>query len=125
MENEILKEVLSSVKSMQSQITGLVSDVAGLKTDVAGLKEDVATLKTDVADLKEGQARLESSLEDVAIQTANLLQFRQEVMTDIKNIKQNQEFLIHKYAEHDREIFKINKYLLYQPDVPQPSSNNK
>ncbi len=58
MSEQLLREILSEVRTIKSDVAELKSDVAVLKSDVAMLKSDVAMLKSDVAMLKIGQAEL-------------------------------------------------------------------
>ena len=57
--NEILNQLLSGQKHLESDVSELKTDVAELKDGQYKLKTDVAELKTDVSKLKEGQHKLE------------------------------------------------------------------
>lgn len=49
--------------------------------------EILKLMQEDIKGLKNGQERLETKLDGVVEQTANLLEFRSEVTKDIKKIK--------------------------------------
>ncbi len=71
--DEILNQLISGNKQLETDVAELKADVAMLKTDVAVIKAnvsvikanvsviktDVAVIKADVAEIKEGQQRIE------------------------------------------------------------------
>ena len=69
---------------LESEILSILKE---MQTDIRSLKEDVSTLKEDVLTLKEGQSRIESKLDGVVDQTADLTEFRTEMNMKLDSLK--------------------------------------
>ncbi|MCL6478653.1 MAG: hypothetical protein K6T65_09575 [Peptococcaceae bacterium] len=132
MSDQLLKEILGELKTLnqrvghiESDVSGLKTDVSGLKTDVSGLKTDVSGLKTDVNDLKSGQARLEANqakLEDglsrlEANQDRLELRIENEVIDKIRALfdtRQVHEDKINLLIEGQEDMKTDLRYLVYR-----------
>ena len=62
---ELLREILTEIKSVKTDITTLKDDVSTLKDDVSTLKDDVSTLKDDVSTLKDDVFTLKDDVSDI------------------------------------------------------------
>lgn len=97
MSEQLLKEILIELKTlnkrvgnleqgqqeMKTDVAELKTDVAELKTDVTELKIDVAELKTDVTELKTGQQQLETRIENELINKVRALFDAREIQNNI------------------------------------------
>ncbi|AJH77933.1 hypothetical protein [Heyndrickxia coagulans] len=121
-----LKSDVSSLKSdvsgLKSDVSSLKSDVSGLKSDVSSLKSDVSSLKSDVSSLKVGQERIETKVDNLALELRSNFKFTNDkleehksiftvVSNEIKGIKGDIEFLSGKSGKHDTEINHIMNML--------------
>ena len=80
-EKSLLKEILSGIKIMGTDIKDLKSDVTGLKSDVSGLKIDVSKIKKDVSNIESDVAGIK--------------------------IRQKEDHQILKALEHSAEVNKV------------------
>lgn len=78
------KEILEILKAMQE-------DIKGLKSDVKDLKDDVKSLNDGSEGLKEGQKALEIKVDGIADQTADLTEFKTDVLNKLKGLKDVEE----------------------------------
>lgn len=69
------------------------------------MEELLREILTEIKELKEGQNRIETKLDAVYNQTADLTEFRTESQQNFIEIKDNLRFLIHKEIETEKEIF--------------------
>ncbi|MDN5363009.1 MAG: hypothetical protein PWQ91_70 [Eubacteriales bacterium] len=129
---DLLKQILLGINSMDKRLQNLESDVSGLKTDVSALKTDVSTLKTDVSTLKTDVAHLKADVStlkaDVAVlktevnrlsnrmdavyeQVAGLTEFRTEVSQKLNEIAANQEILAEITGRHEVHIKRLQRQM--------------
>jgi chromosome segregation ATPase len=122
MMDEILQQILHELRDLKSDVSGLKSDVSSLKSDVSGLKSDVSSLKSDVSSLKAGQERIETKVDNLALELRSNFKFTNDkleehksiftvVSNEIKGIKGDIEFLSGKSGKHDTEINHIMNML--------------
>jgi len=100
---EVLKQIMGSLGTIQADIKDLKTDVAGLKTDVAGLKTDVAGLKSDVADLRERVAGLEEGQQQVVVRMSDLEASQQRVIARLGHLEAGQLTL----EQGQREVLQV------------------
>jgi len=115
-EKSLLKEILSGIKIMgtdikdlKSDVTGLKSDVTGLKSDVTELKSDVKELKSDVTELKSDVAGLKSDVSGLKIDVSKIKKDVSNIESDVAGIKirQKEDHQILKALEHSAEVNKV------------------
>ena len=73
-----------------------------MKSDVAELKSNVADLKNDAIDLKTGQTSMTE-------QIAELLEFKTEASQKFDQIIDDLDYLKHKEAQNEADIFKLKR----------------
>lgn len=107
---EVLKQIMGSlgtiqadIKDLKTDVAGLKTDVAGLKTDVAGLKAEVGGLKSDVADLKERVAGLEEGQQQVIARMSDLEASQQRVIARLGHLEAGQLTL----EQGQREVLQV------------------
>ncbi|WEK53918.1 MAG: hypothetical protein P0Y55_15330 [Candidatus Cohnella colombiensis] len=100
---QVLKQILTTLGSMQDDIKEIKTDVAELKADVAELKADVAELKADVAKLKTDVSGLQMDMVSVKA-SLNRIETSQteDVVAILKRIDQ-------RTGERDYENLALNK----------------
>lgn len=81
-DREILEQLLSNQKEMQSDIGALKSDVSVLKSDVETLKSDVNTLKSDVNTLKSDVSDLKTDVRDIQLHLENSTDYRLSILAE-------------------------------------------
>jgi len=101
-EKSLLKEILSGIKIMGTDIKDLKSDVTGLKSDVTELRSDVAELKSDVTGLKSDVSGLKIDVSKIKKDVSN-------IESDVAGIKirQKEDHQILKALEHSAEVNKV------------------
>ena len=109
--------------SVKSYVSALKNDMVSVKSDVSTLNDNMTVVKEDIVDLKGGQARIESKLDAVYNQTADLSEFRTETRQGISDIKDTMRFILHKEIETEKEIFKLKEKVSQIKDVSKLSTS--
>lgn len=98
---EVLKQIMGSlgtiqadIKDLKTDVAGLKTDVARLKTDVAGLKAEVGGLKAEVGGLKTDVAGLKSDVADLRERVAGLEEGQQQVVARMSDLEASQQRVI-------------------------------
>jgi chromosome segregation ATPase len=124
MENEILdmlKLIQQSNLSLEEEFHLLKEDVHSLKDDVSSLKQDNLSLKDDVSSLKVGQNNIINRLDaiedgmtvlgkktdGIAEQTADLLEFRTDMIDKVDGIRDDLSMVEFVTANNFRDIAKL------------------
>jgi hypothetical protein len=71
------------------------------------MEEMIKQVLKELKGLKEGQDRIESKLDSVYNQTADLTEFRTETRQGISDIKDTLKFILHKEIENEKDIFTL------------------
>ena len=124
MENEILdmlKLIQQSNLSLKEEFHLLKEDVQSLKDDVSSLKRDNLSLKNDISSLKVGQNNIINRLDaiedgmtvlgkktdGIAEQTADLLEFRTDMIDKVDGIRDDLSMVEFVTANNFRDIAKL------------------
>jgi chromosome segregation ATPase len=124
MKNEImdmLKSIQQSNLSLKEEFHLLKEDVHSLKADVSSLKQDNQSLKEDVRSLKVGQNNIINRLDaiedgmtvlgkktdGIAEQTADLLEFRTDMIDKVDGIRDDLSMVEFVTANNFRDIAKL------------------
>ncbi|RIW28660.1 hypothetical protein D3H55_21020 [Bacillus salacetis] len=111
---DILKQILSELKVIKTDVGGLKADVNSMKTDVGGLKTDVNSMKTDVGGLKTDVNSLKSDVGELKVGQARLEGGQQRLEVGQKKLEQNLIESLGTYTEkitehHDDKTEALNK----------------
>ena len=85
MEQEILKQILSKLDSMETKMNSM-------ETKINSMETKINSMEGDIRELKDGQERIEEKIETIYDQTANLTEFKTEVnikldeLCDVENV---------------------------------------
>ena len=85
MEQEILKQILSKLDSMETKMNSM-------ETKMESMETKINSMESDIKELKDGQERIEEKIETIYDQTANLTEFKTEVnikldeLCDVENV---------------------------------------
>ena len=138
---ELLREILTEMKTIKNEVANIQQDVGGLKEgqiqlqqdvgglkegqiqlqqDVGGLNEGQIQLRQDVGGLKEGQAKLDRRMDKVEIRLEN------EAFGSLRLLSENMTNLINHQAETDGSIkFLVSTMDYVATKVDQISDDNK
>ncbi|QOY37166.1 hypothetical protein AWH56_005875 [Anaerobacillus isosaccharinicus] len=84
----------SDIQGMQSDIQGMQSDIQGMQSDIQGIKVDIQEIKADARDFKaKSEARHEA------------------VMSQLKTLENDQDFIWEKAVRNERELGNIKRQL--------------
>ncbi|SFM14521.1 hypothetical protein [Pelosinus propionicus] len=107
---ELLREILTEIKSVKIDVSTLKDDVSALKSDVSTLKSDVSTLKSDVSTLKSDVSTLKidvSTLKsDVSTLKIDVSTLKSDV-SDIKATMVTKDEFTHAIREQQQDVMKI------------------
>ncbi|MCI6190271.1 MAG: hypothetical protein MR691_10090 [Clostridium sp.] len=85
MEQELLKQILSKLDSMETKMNSM-------ETKMESMETKINSMESDIKELKDGQERIEEKIETIYDQTANLTEFKTEVnikldeLCDVENV---------------------------------------
>ena len=85
MEQELLKQILSKLDSMETKMNSMEDKMNSMETKIN-------SMESDIKELKDGQERIEEKIEAIYDQTANLTEFKTEVnmkldkLCDVENV---------------------------------------
>lgn len=85
MEQELLKQILSKLDSMETKMNSMEDKINSMETKIN-------SMEGDIKELKDGQERIEEKIETIYDQTANLTEFKTEVnmkldeLCDVENV---------------------------------------
>lgn len=85
MEQELLKQILSKLDSMETKMNSM-------ETKMNSMETKINSMESDIKELKDGQERIEEKIEAIYYQTANLTEFKTEVnmkldkLCDVENV---------------------------------------
>ena len=96
---DMLKQILNAVQSMDQRLENVEKDVSGLKQDVSDLKQNVSGLDQDVQILKKGQESIPA--------------MQQAIFETNDTVKEIANKTVKKVEEHDLAIQALNRRLLY------------
>ncbi|MCX7779645.1 MAG: hypothetical protein N2491_01865 [Negativicutes bacterium] len=119
---QILKEILSAVKSLDNKVSDIDKRLNNLETDVTEIKTDIAGMKTDIANL-EGQMietnqivkallhrseETDAKLESLAVNTASRYSV-ERLEKAIDRVATDMNYLVRKSVEHDDDIRELRR----------------
>ena len=85
MEQELLKQILTKLDSMETKMNSMEDKMNSMETKIN-------SMESDIKELKDGQERIEEKIETIYDQTANLTEFKTEVnmkldkLCDVENV---------------------------------------
>ena len=118
MENieKLLKQIFDNQNDMKNDISNMQNDISNIKTTQSSMQNDISNIKTtqssmqnDISNIKNDICHINSKLDSVVDQTANLTEFRTEANKNFSDIKDTLKFLLHKEIETEKEIFKLKQ----------------
>jgi chromosome segregation ATPase len=102
--DDILKQILGSLGTLNEKFTALDQKVTGLDEKVTGLDEKVTNIQS-------GQIRIEKKVNAIFDQTADLTEFRTATNGSLTELKRDVSFLKHKLQQNEEEIFDIKNHI--------------
>ena len=92
MEQELLKQILSKLDSMETKMNSMEDKMNSMETKMNSMETKINSMESDIKELKDGQERIEEKIEAIYYQTANLTEFKTEVnmkldkLCDVENV---------------------------------------
>ena len=105
----MMEQLFNRLTSIDQNIGTLKDDVSLLKSDVSSLKSDVSILKSDVAIMKTDIIRINSRLDAVYEQTAELLEFKFEATEKLDHIIADNISLQGVIGEHEIALHSLRR----------------
>lgn len=104
MENieSLLKQILNKQDTMQNDVNDIKIDISVMKNDIDTMKVDISNNTKDISDIK-------TKLSSVIEQTADLTEFKIQTEQNFSDIKDSLDFILHKEAYNEKEIYKLKQ----------------
>jgi regulator of replication initiation timing len=110
MSEQLLKEILSTVKSLDSRVGNLETEIKGIITEVAGIKTEFTDIKIEVNGIREEHGLILRALEErTSITNATVTRMAE----DMNYIKGDIARIAKRLDDHDVDIRVIKKALAY------------
>lgn len=92
MEQELLKQILNKLDSMEDKMNSMETKMDSMEDKINSMEIKINSMESDIKELKDGQKRIEEKIETIYDQTANLTEFKTEVnmkldeLCDVENV---------------------------------------
>ncbi|GAB7386198.1 hypothetical protein BSNK01_00330 [Bacillaceae bacterium] len=112
----LLKQILHEVQAVKGEVQHLKDEVQYLKGQVHHLKDEVQHLKTEQQKTNARLAGMETKVEIIFSQTANLTEYHQETTFKLDAIRDDQKSIHEILGEHEVYIRTLRRRVVYQPE---------
>ncbi len=99
----------TNISGLKTEMAEVRSDIGGLKTEMTEVKMDLVGVKTETSGLKETVNRIAKRQEAIFEQTAGLLEFRMEMISSVRELKENQRSIFEVLGEHEVQIRNLKR----------------
>ena len=104
------KEILELLKSIQGDIALMKDDITSMKSDITSMKGDIKRLDNKIDNLDN---KVDKRFDKLTSDIGNLVSkdIAEGISSQIKDVKQDVEFLTHKTTETEKDVYKIQSHL--------------
>ena len=97
------KEILELLKTIQGDISSMKDDIILMKDDISLMKDDIKRLDNKV----------DKRFDELASEIGDLVSkdIAEGISNQIKDVKQDVEFITHKTTETEKDVYKIQSHL--------------
>ena len=120
----LLSQILENQNSMKSEINDMKSDISSMKSDIGDMKSEISSMKSDIggmkseissikSDMKNGFDAVTNRIDALSNGLGNMVtnDIADELSNQLKEIKDDIEFLTHKTTETEKDVYKIQNHL--------------
>ncbi|MGN9134207.1 hypothetical protein ACTNDG_01915 [Clostridium sp. HCP1S3_B4] len=104
------KEILELLKSIQGDIALMKDDITSMKSDITLMKGDIKRLDNKIDNLDN---KVDKRFDELTSDIGNLVSkdIAEGISSQIKDVKQDVEFLTYKTTETEKDVYKIQSHL--------------
>ncbi|MDD5793938.1 MAG: hypothetical protein PUD42_04125 [Clostridiales bacterium] len=104
------KEILELLKSIQGDIALMKDDITSMKSDITSMKGDIKRLDNKIDNLDN---KVDKRFDELTSDIGNLVSkdIAEGISSQIKDVKQDVEFLTYKTTETEKDVYKIQSHL--------------
>ena len=104
------KEILELLKSIQGDIALMKDDITSMKSDITSMKGDIKRLDNKIDNLDN---KVDKRFDKLTSDIGNLVSkdIAEGISSQIKDVKQDVEFLTYKTTETEKDVYKIQSQL--------------
>ena len=104
------KEILELLKTMQGNINTMQANINAIQGDISSMKDDIKRLDNKIDNL---DTKVDNRFDELASEIGDLVSkdIATGISNQIKDVKQDVEFLTHKTTETEKDVYKIQSHL--------------